>query len=310
MHRLLPLLLIFFSSITVSTAESLVHLSNIYRAPIDMTTMLKLGGVEKFARISNPVAIGAKGNLVYIIDAAKPLVYRYDSSTESLAPLYAVNAHLQGIPNAITVDHDGSFYLSDTFGRKVYHFNMQGELLRTYESPGNLINPVAINLAASGNILIADRLFDHVLVFNRDGLALRAIGSRSSKKGPLLEVIDMVTVPDGIFVLDRLSASVKVFDEAGTLIREIPRPETLNPTAMAVDYAERIYISDAFDDTIKIYNRNGLLETVGGTGSQDGLFRMVTDLHADNNFLYVADSANDRVQVFLLKAAFQGNQDE
>ncbi|MEN8169371.1 MAG: 6-bladed beta-propeller [Pseudomonadota bacterium] len=309
MRRLLPLLLSLYCA-ALPAADSVAHLTNISRAPLSETASLTFAGVDEFVSITNPVAVAAHENLVYIIDAAKQLVYRYNSSNENLTPLYSVNTHLQAIPNAIAVDNDGSFYLSDPFGRKILHFTMLGELLRTYQNANNLTNPVAINISDSTNILIADRLYDHILVFNRVGHALRAIGERGTGKGQFLQIIDMATGPDGIYILDRLSKSVKIFSEEGELIREMPRPEVVDPTAIAIDYAERVFISDAFDDTIKVYNRDGLLETFGGTGSYDGLFRMVSDLHADNNFLYVADSANDRVQVFLLKPAFDSEQDE
>ena len=270
---------------------------------------LNFVGVGQFVSITNPVSVGARGNILYIVDAAKQLVYRYNSSNEKLTPLYSVSSHLQGVPNAIAVDHDGSFFLSDPFGRQVLHFTMQGDLRRIYKDAINLTNPVSVNLAPSGELYIADRLYDHVVVFNRGGQPLRAIGQRGTGKGQFLEIIDMATGPDGIYVIDRLSKNVKVFSSDGVLIREMPRPEVVAPTAIAIDYAERVYISDDFDDTIKIYNRNGLLETVGGTGSRDGMFRMISDLHADNNFLYVADSANNRVQVFMLKAAFDDEKE-
>jgi len=306
MPRLIVFLFIYlFSTASAVATDAVVHLSNIIRAPVKMTTAIELAGVDEHVYISNPIAIGAKGNLVYIVDASKPLVYRYNRASELITPLYSVNAVLLGIPNAITVDDDGSFYISDSFAKKVHHFNMQGELLRSYESPYNITSPVAVNIAASGNVLIADRLFGHVVVFNHNGQALRAFGEQGSGKGKLLEVIDMFSTPNGIYVLDRLSESVKVFSEDGELLREIQRPEVIDPSAITVDHAERIYISDNFDDTIKVYNQSGLQETFGGNGTQDGMFRLISDLHADNNFLYVADSGNDRVQVFLLNPAMQ-----
>ncbi len=310
MHRFLALLLLLLSSVGLHASDSLTHLTNISRAPLEGSNALDLAGVGKFVSITNPVSVGARGNILYIVDAAKQLVYRYNSSTENLTPLYTVSSHLQGVPNAITVDDDGSFFLSDPFGRQVLHFTMQGDLLRSYKDATNLTNPVAVNLAPSGEIYIADRLYDHVLVFNRGGQPLRAIGQRGTGKGQFLEVIDMATGPDGVYVIDRLSKSVKVFSSDGMLVREMARSEVVEPTAIAIDYAERVYISDDFDDTIKIYDRNGLLETVGGTGSRDGMFRMISDLHVDNSMLYVADSANNRVQVFMLNAAFNGNKEQ
>ena len=285
-------------------SESAVHFSNINRAPLEDNTAFTLAGVAKFVTITNPAAIGARGNLIYLVDSSKQIIYRYNSSTENLTPLYSVNRHLVGIPNAIRVDHDGSFFLSDPFGRQILHFSMQGDLLHTYQDALNLSNPVAITLSRSGELLIADRLYDHIIVFNRVGDALRAFGERGTGKGQLLEVVDMATGPDGIYVLDRMTKSVKVFNDEGLLIRELPRQEVVEPTAIAIDYAERVYISDGFDDTIKVYDRSGLIDTFGGTGSQNGLFRSISDLHVDNNFLYVADVSNNRIQVFLLKSAF------
>lgn len=291
----------------VYAADAIAHLTNINRAPLAQTTLGSFAGTGEFVSITNPVAVGVRGNLVYIVDGAKQIVYRYNRSNERLTPLYAVNNHVQGIPNAIAVAHDGSFYLSDPFARKILHFTVNGELRRSYSNNLNLTNPVAITLPGNGNILVADRLYDHVLVFNPAGQALYAIGQRGVAEGQFLEIVDMASGPEGIYVIDRMTKSIKIFSEQGKLLRQIARAEVNDPSAIAVDYAERIYISDAFDDTIKIYDRNGLLETVGGTGGRNGLFRIIRALHVDNNFLYVADSANDRVQVFLIKPVFSGD---
>ncbi len=74
----------------------------------------------------------------------------------------------------------------------------------------------------------------------------------------------------------------------------------MNPTALAVDRYGRIYISDAFDDSIKVYDYRGYIESIGGTGSADGMFRGITDIYIDRHFMYVADSGNNRIQVFII----------
>jgi len=57
------------------------------------------------------------------------------------------------------------------------------------------------------------------------------------------------------------------------------------------------FVSDSFDNTIKIYRKGELISTFGGTGNGPSQFNRITDMWLDEGFLYVTDSLNRRIQV-------------
>jgi len=48
------------------------------------------------------------------------------------------------------------------------------------------------------------------------------------------------------------------------------------------------------------------LQSFGVTGSGNGQFRSIGDIDADNEFLYVADSGNNRIQILKIGAKDSG----
>lgn len=283
------------------SADSVTHLSNIYRAPITEDNESKFLGLGQFHEITQPVAVGAHAHFIYFADAFKNLVYRFDRDQETLTPLYETEKHLQGPISAFYVNPDLSFYAADSFGKQVLYFSANGRLLNRFTDRDNLSTPKAVVFdAATSNLLVADSLFNHVIVFSPLGRAITAFGNRGTNRAALLHLVDMAQGREGIYLLDQINKSIYIFNEEGGFRRSQPRNEVMNPTALAVDRYGRIYISDAFDDSIKVYDNRGHIETIGGTGSADGMFRGITDIYIDRHFMYVADSGNNRIQVFII----------
>ena len=71
------------------------------------------------------------------------------------------------------------------------------------------------------------------------------------------------------------------------------------PTGVAVDGSGNIYVSDPFDDRVQIFNSAGEFQSkFGSSGSGDGQFNFPLDIAIDTTRIYVADTMNNRVQVF------------
>ena len=68
---------------------------------------------------------------------------------------------------------------------------------------------------------------------------------------------------------------------------------------VAVDSEGHIYIADALSNQVQIFDRDGIfLLGFGSDGDGPGDFSMPTGLAIWNDMIYVADSLNQRVQVF------------
>ena len=65
-----------------------------------------------------------------------------------------------------------------------------------------------------------------------------------------------------------------------------------------MDRFNRVFVSDSFDNTLKVFEQGQLVASVGGSGVLPTSFNRVTGLWIDQNMLYVVDSLNARIQTF------------
>lgn len=245
-----------------------------------------------------PVAVGGIEGLLYIVDAEPKIIYRYDLVLNEIAPMPDIATHLQGKPEKIYVAQDRSFYIVDSIGKQVLHFSEQGELKTRFQDLANLSRPVDVHVdEETGDVLVADGSYSHIIVFNSLGKAVRSIAQRGTGPGRFRAITAMARGEDGLFVLDRLELPVQVLTLDGEYRYSFGESELVYPTSIAVDQDQRVFVGDRSDNMIRVYQNGQLLMTYGGGGSEPGRFRIITGLWVSGNLLYVADSLNQRVQV-------------
>ena len=255
-------------------------------------------GVEH-ARFMRPVAVAARGNFIYVVDAGQNLLYRYSRDSGRLTVLKDLKAIVAGEVTDLYVDRDLSFYITDTDGGRVLHFDREGNQIQVFEDRRNLARPVSITVdEVTGQILIADGFNDDVLIYNRLGILQGAIGTRGTEAGQFMNITSLTAGPDGVYVTARLGHRVQVLSHDGTYLRSFQENTVTFPLAIVVDQDKRAFVGDYLDDTIKVYADDGrLVDKLGGSGAGPGRFKRITDLWLDEGLLYVADSLNGRIQV-------------
>lgn len=171
-------------------------------------------------------------------------------------------------PSSVFVTLDGKIYVADTGNNRVSIFNPDGSLLyqfgKTGNKPGQFNAPQGIAVNGKGMIYVADTGNNRVQVFNHDGIYLSAIGYEDADKAP------------------ESCQALKL------------------PKAIAVDSKDNLYVLDAENAKVRVFDDNGQCrKTVGERGSGAGQFTKPVDMTIDqNDNLYVADSADARIQVF------------
>jgi hypothetical protein len=105
----------------------------------------------------------------------------------------------------------------------------------------------------------------------------------------------MTSGPDGVYVVDRLSKRVAVIGWDGTFRYAFGLDALTEPGAIAVSRDNIVFISDNFDNTIKIYRRittksNNfvLADNVGGSQIAMDSFNGIGGLAVVGDQLYVA----------------------
>jgi DNA-binding beta-propeller fold protein YncE len=243
----------------------------------------------------SPSVVAARGNFVYVVDDGRRQIFLYDLAQQTMSPFAAYSA---GAVTGITIAPDMSLYVADINARQVLHFSVDGRLLQRFGNDMEVARPVSVLLdEPSGNILVADSLYNHVVVFNSLGRVLSVL---QSSEGRSIEA--MARGPDGLYLVDRLSKQVVVIGQDGADRYILGNGTLKNPGAIAVDRFNRVFVSDSFDNTIKIYEHGQLAASFGGSGATPASFNRITSLWLEQNMLYVADSLNARIQTFRVTA--------
>lgn len=249
-----------------------------------------LAGRDDYVLLRYPTAVSARGNDVYLVDAGLRRIFRYDRSQQTLARFTTLT------PDAGTRVYaapDLSVYVIDPAREQVLHFTRDGTPLPSLSSTGNLARPVSVAAdEVGGRVLVADGLYDQIVVFNGLGRPLSVI-----KPQQVRAVAAIALGPDGIYVVDRLARQVVVLERDGTFRHAFGAGDLSEPGTIAVSRDNLVFIGDNFDHTVKVY-RDGFL--VSKAGGAPGSFSGIAGLAVDGSLLYVTDSQNARMQIMLI----------
>jgi hypothetical protein len=262
------------------------------------------------------------------------LSFRYlDTLGETEVPYFDDAAHLN-YPYGLGTD-----------GTNVWIAECQGRRAMKYASSGSYVTQIGragvrnasgttldclhdVGVDASGNVWLVDSPH-HVVEFDAGGNWLGELGeiwTSGDDNNHFSEPYSIAFDTNGnIYVSDTYNHRIQVFDSGGTYLTTIGltgNPGTANdqfdePRHISVDSNNRLYVADAGNHRVQILNVSNPLAityvgTIGvpgvsgsGTGQLDYPEGVAVDVARSR--IYVADSNNDRVQVFnYTTRAYQG----
>jgi hypothetical protein len=136
-----------------------------------------------YITLQRPVSISARGNDIFLLDAGLHRIFRFDNFQQTLTP-FATNLQIKAGMN-IYVAPDMSVYVTDPAHEQVLHFNWDGASLPPLVSRGNIARPVSVVVdMRNGLALVADGLFDQIIVFDNLATTLSVIKSRYYPSAP------------------------------------------------------------------------------------------------------------------------------
>lgn len=239
----------------------------------------------------SPTAVAARGNYVFVADAGRRKIFRYDAAQQSMT---SFADYAGGATGNIAVASDLSLYMADIGSQTVLHYSVDGRLLRSFENALEIARPVAVLVdATNGEVLVADSLRNHVVVFNSLGRVLSVLRSDESRSTEA-----MASGPDGLYLVDRVGRKIVVIGRDGRDRYTFGSGALKLPGVIAVDRFNRVFVSDSFDNTIKVFENGKLLTSFAGGGAVPPSFNRIAGLWLEQNMLYVADSVHARVQIF------------
>jgi len=235
-----------------------------------------------------------------MVDEGSGIIFRYDLKTGRMKMLHGAGDYIKGDVSDIYLASDDSFFLTDVEGKRALHFSPTGRLLNIYKHPPNIFRPIAITVDEKRKeVLVADETYSHIVAFDMEKAEpIYGMGSRGNGPGKFRIITDMIAIPGGFAVSDRIELRVQILDRAGNFVANFGQGEITFPTALATDPDGRIYVSDKADSTIRVYKAGKLVDKIGINGDGAGEFRYISDMKVLDNRLYVVDSLNGRIQVF------------
>ena len=252
------------------------------------------------------LAISNNGEKLYVVDSENNRIKTYDLTGGDNCP----SGTDEIINDEVCFDDD---------------FGSSGSTDGRFDIPTDL----AID-KGNGDIYVVDSDNNRVQRFQSDGdFDNLEFGSSSSGDDEYLGTPSAIALhrsSDFIYVADSSTDSISVFDDNGnfkfSFDDDDAGDEFKNPSGMIVDESEDIlYVADTGNNRIRIFELtdgdncpSGTDEVVndevcfvddfGSSGSTDGKFDEPTGLafDEDENMLYVADTENNRIQVFEIVA--------
>jgi hypothetical protein len=280
------------------------------------------------------VAVDDSGNL-YVADFQNLRVQKFDSS-RNYALTYGVTGvpylttdGLYNSPSDVAVASDGSMYITEDNGQRLIKLNADGTTAWAVGAPGikfpdwptptnRLNNPADIAISSTGKIYFADRWNNRILVYNPNGTYSATLGGSSGTNDNFVFQCPTGLAIDKsgyIYVTDCWRNRVQIYNSAHGYVGTLGTTDTPgaddthfnDPEGVAVDSNGFIYVADDGNHRIQVFNSSRVLvRTMGdaaiGGGTCRGRFECFnypTRLAVDSsNRLYVADTNNQRIQVF------------
>ncbi len=239
------------------------------------------------------------------------------------------------MPWGIAVGSDNLLYVSDYGNNRVQVFSPEGEFLRGWgrlgSGLGRLRGPVGIALDPAGNVYVADAFNYRVQVFTPEGEPLRAWSGPPSEQQPFTPWGIAVDPQGRVYVSDLQANRVYQFTNEGQLLRSwgglgTGAGEFTGPAGIAVSPAGEVYVVDSLGYRVEVFTSEGEFlrqwgswcdlyihpgrgcrdsDGQGPLESGDGQLSSPWGIALDaQGRVYVADSANKRIQVFTPEGEF------
>ena len=189
-------------------------------------------------------------------------------------------------PRAIQISPANELYIVDFNGR-IQVFNPAGTFLRGWRTPEVYFGkPCGLGWSNDGLLMVADTHYFRVLFYQPDGelVEARTIGGKNgSGPGEFAFLTDAVQDTRGRYFVGEYGENdrVQIFDPNGQYVAEFGghgnEPEQfLRPQALTFDRAGRLWIADACNHRLKIYDITAdqpkLVDILGHEGSAAGSF--------------------------------------
>jgi DNA-binding beta-propeller fold protein YncE len=224
------------------------------------------GKGDNDANLDKPegIAVDPDGN-IFIADYNTGYIKKYDASHKWLLTFSEYGSEKgQNIKSEFMDIRDGKLYMPEAGNHRVDVFDLNGKFLFDFggqgSEPGKMNNPESAKFAGNGTLYVADLKNDRIQVFDATGKFLSTWGKTGTGPG-----------------------------------------EFKAPAGIGIDKDDNVYVTEIGNDRVQVFDKTGkFIAMWGKKGAGNGEFGNLHGLIVDKatGLVYVADTANNRVQVF------------
>jgi DNA-binding beta-propeller fold protein YncE len=281
----------FITSLAPSTSNRRSFLRKLWNA---------VSGGSATPAMASPygIAVASQGR-VYVADSAGRALHAYDLRKGAYSKLDIDGESLIGVAAL-----GGRLYVTDSVGGRVICVNGSGRKQWTLGAEAGFQRPTGI-VADDDRLHVVDTLGHRVVTLSPDGRVLGSFGSRGAEPGQFNFPTNIARDAAGrLYVTDSMNFRLQILTREGRSISSFGQlgdgsGDFNRPKGVAVDAEGHIYIVEGLHDVVQIFDREGrFLLSFAGPGNAEGELWLATGIAIADDRIYVADSANHRVQVF------------
>jgi DNA-binding beta-propeller fold protein YncE len=233
-------------------------------------------GEKQDVRVDKAYGIAVYDGKIYVCDTNNSVAV-FDLKAKTFSWLKgAVGAGQLKQPLNISIDADGTKYVTDVGRGQIVVFDRNDEYLKAYGTPGAWRPVDAVLL--EDRLYVADIQNGLVKVFDKQsGAMLKEIGNRGAPSERLDRPTNLAFDREGyLYVTDFGRFQVVKFDRDGHFKMTFGLPgdtpgHFARPKGIALDRDGRLYVDDASFNNVQIFNKDGrLLMFFGESGNQPG----------------------------------------
>ncbi|HZD10483.1 MAG TPA: NHL repeat-containing protein, partial [Candidatus Binatia bacterium] len=178
-------------------------------------------------------------------------------------------------------------------------------------NPRELLTPRNLALGPDGNLYVLDSGNHRVLVFDQDGALLHTWGGPGEGEGQFNEPWGIAVDDEYVYIADTWNHRIQKFTLDGQFVTTFGQSGSaaelgddsggyfFGPRSITLLGDNQILISDTGNHRFQIYDRDGtFIRTFGRLGSDPGQFDEPVGLASNDQWIYLADTWNARIQRF------------
>jgi hypothetical protein len=246
------------------------------------------GGEDKEDHlVEKPYGAAIFEGAIYVVDTRGPGWAVFDLANRKSAVVRPKGGGTLKKPINITIDADGTRYVTDTEREQVLLYDRQNRFLKAYGKPGQF-KPIDVAIAGD-RLYVTDAMHHKVHVLDKaTGNTLLSFGGRGSEPGEFNNPTNLTLAGDDtVYVVDTINFRVQQFSLDGEFIRAFGEagsvPGTFSrPKGIAVDRDGYIYVVDAAFENIQVFAQDGgALMFFGARGNERDSINMPTVVKLD-----------------------------